>query len=389
MGSPAHQMPLFGQTRDGGESVPAPAHDDPAALALEIATDLRAAEVAIAGLAAELAPTKEPDFGDRLKEALEGMVKRAEEENEKLRALHAEILGVPVDQLDAKLAEQRAAEDAERAKRKAQRPAPAPRASKRRAKATTSEPAAPPTARLTDRQRELLAGFEVRGNVARFTSTEHQPDWAEVKRVFLALGAKWARGGFRFPDTDDAAEKVRLALESGEVFDPKAAGFFPTPAALAKRLVEMAEIRPGENVLEPSAGRGAIALAAREAGGSVHCFEFLPDNAAELKRLGFHVVEGDFLVLASGGFDAVVMNPPFGGRQDIAHIRRAFECLRPGGRLVSVAACGVQFRDDALATEFRAWVEKHGGSIEALPEGSFIESGTGVRTCVVTARRPC
>jgi hypothetical protein len=45
---------------------------------------------------------------------------------------------------------------------------------------------------------------------------------------------------------------------------------------------------------------------------------------------------------------------------------------------------GVVFRENKLAVEFRALVEDRGGSIEALPEGSFKESGTMVNTVVVT-----
>ena len=77
------------------------------------------------------------------------------------------------------------------------------------------------------------------------------------------------------------------------------------------------------------------------------------------------------------------MNPPFNGGADVDHVRRAFDCLRNGGRLVGVLSGGVTFRQDKATTLFRAWVRDQGGVIESLPEGSFRESGTGVNTAVV------
>jgi predicted RNA methylase len=338
---------------------------------------------------AEAPPPRVPVL-DRMVEVLEQMAKRSDEDLQQLKEVHAELEGVPVDQLDAHLDEQERKRKAEI--EEIRRPAPGPRARRgKRARDTTAARASAPTSRLTDRQRELVRGFEVFNNVARYQGKDHVPDWADVKAVFVALGAKWKTGkpgGFRFPDTDDGQEKVRLALETGEILDLKAAGFFPTPAMLARHLVELAGIGPGDVVLEPSAGRGAIALAARAVGAEVECVELLPDNVGELKRLGFKVTADDFRhVPIERRFAAVVMNPPFAGRLDVFHIQHAFDFLAPGARLVSVAAAGVEYRDDQLGRDFRAWVSEHGGTIERLPDGSFLESGTGVRTCLVSVRR--
>lgn len=375
MAATASQMPLF------SERAPA---ETPRAAAADIADDFAQAQIAITE-AAGMNGQDGTDLCSEIERVLGEMNRRADEDLQHLRALHAKILRIPLEQLDGHLEAERAKEQAAKQERKAARPAAPPRA-KRGAKGE-----GPPTARLTDRQRELLAQFDVSENVARFRSSEHIGDWTAIKAVFVALGAKWRTGkpgGFVFPENDDGAEKVRLALATGEIFDPKAAGFFPTPAPLAKRLVELAQIKPGDHVLEPSAGRGSIALAAREAGAEVYCVEFLPDNVIALMNAGLKVNESDFLSLRpSAVYDVAAMNPPFGDRQDIAHIRHAFEFLKPGGRLVSVASAGVQYRDDQLARDFREWVAANEGAIDSLPEGSFLESGTGVRTCVVRMRR--
>lgn len=253
------------------------------------------------------------------------------------------------------------------------------------------ETAVPPTKRLTARQRELLRDFVVTDNVARFRREDHIPDWAHVKEVFTALGAKWVTGkpgGFKFLPSDDGKEKMRLALETGEIYDPKAAGFFPTPDGLAERLVKLADLQPGELVLEPSAGRGAIARAVKRVCPRAHvmCVELMPDNRAELERQGFKLVGDDFMTLDKELIptpDAVIMNPPFSGQDDIRHIRRAWEFLESGGRLVSAASGSVGTREDRTTLDFQEWVLKKGGIIQQLPDGTFKESGTMVRTCTV------
>lgn len=72
------------------------------------------------------------------------------------------------------------------------------------------------------------------------------------------------------------------------------------------------------------------------------------------------------------------MNPPFANGDDIKHIQHALTMLRPGGRLVSVCAAGPR-----QVEQLRPLAEDHGGQWIDLPEGSFGEQGTNVRTALV------
>ncbi len=392
--------------------------EDPASIALEIAENLMVAEGCLAELALELLPADAAPWSDRLTMLLGRANRKAEEDLQELRRIHAEVLGCSVEELDAKLAAEKAVEQAEKAERRAAAPPRARKGSRKSGEVPSSAggsaglavevgqkddepaqspppaPSALPTKRLDDRQRELLRLIRVEDQLAVYTDPAHIPDWKAIKVVMEALGGRWktggkkAPGGFLFPEDVDAREVVRLALETGEILDPKAAGFFETSEVLAAHVVGLARIQPGDRVLEPSAGRGRIARAIRAGHPSarITCCELLPANAQALREQGFKVLEGDFLALKPGveTHDAVCANPPFAARADVHHILWMLRHLRDGGRLVSIASAGVKYRDDELGRAFREELARHGAVIEENPAGSFLESGTGVSTVTIS-----
>ena len=188
----------------------------------------------------------------------------------------------------------------------------------------------------------------------------------------------------------DAApfDKMRAALKAGvkAVAVPQ---LFETPQALAQQVIEAADIKPGQRVLEPSAGLGALVDPLMDfVGIKLVAVEVNQDLA---KRLSAQYPENDircadFLECNGdlGAFDRIVMNPPFADQADIRHVTKAAKFLKPGGRLVAIMSAGVQFRQDRLAREFREMVDACGGGIESLPEGAFKASGTGVNAVLVT-----
>lgn len=188
------------------------------------------------------------------------------------------------------------------------------------------------------------------------------------------------------PGPAEAFKTMREQLRAG-VQVVSAPQLFPTPAALAVRMVELAEIEAGHSVLEPSAGTGSILRAVR----SVACgstirtaVEINAGLCRELRRVdpGAHVFHADFLEWEGGttkAYDRILANPPFGNAQDIAHIKRALQMLKPGGRLVAICANGP--RQNA---QLRPLVEQHGGKWEVLPPDTFAESGTGVSTVLLS-----
>ena len=114
-------------------------------------------------------------------------------------------------------------------------------------------------------------------------------------------------------------------------------GFFPTPPDLVRRMLDECGSLHGYRVLEPSAGRGDIASAARAEGARVTCYELVPRLVDILRAAGFEATEADFMTVKPDPvFDFVLMNPPFERQADRAHVRHAFEFLAPGGILVAI-----------------------------------------------------
>ena len=177
---------------------------------------------------------------------------------------------------------------------------------------------------------------------------------------------------------------------------------FVTPKELAERVIDAADIQPGQRVLEPSAGTGALLSAAlpwngagftgNPAAGETVAVE-INQRLADVLRSEYPTTDvrcGDFLHCNGdlGKFDRVVMNPPFSDQADIEHVTHALKFLKPGGKLVAIMSAGVTFREDRKASDFRALIWGMGGTIEELPEDSFKQSGTSVRTVLVEVCTP-
>ena len=182
-------------------------------------------------------------------------------------------------------------------------------------------------------------------------------------------------------DTRAKIEEMQSALKAG-VQVIAAPQLFPTPPALAERMVEEADILPGHSVLEPSAGTGAIlaALPNVRPFGSVTAVEINATLAASLEQVADETICGDFLEQNGnlGTFDRILMNPPFENGADIKHIQHAMKMLKPGGRLVAICANGPRQQ-----TTLKPLAENSGGWYEDLPAGTFASQGTNVNTALL------
>jgi len=238
---------------------------------------------------------------------------------------------------------------------------------------------------------------------------------AQVCEMMRTRGA--SQGYYDYRETDEFADKSPAAVALRELVDNvkssadvereaaerrkrdldhaisklrgvKIDGFFPTPVSVVARMLEAADIREGDRVLEPSAGIGSIADEINSSCPNTALIVCeLRHSLVEILLLkGYATVHGDFLEEFKAGelFDKVLMNPPFERRQDEKHVRRAYELLKDGGRLVAIMT-------PRGSDEFEQWLAYVGAEIEALPANSFnsIESfnRTGVSTRMVVIQK--
>lgn len=234
----------------------------------------------------------------------------------------------------------------------------------------------------------------------------------------------WPEG----PDAPAAARLEALPLTAElDLFGLAYERFFPdlfkgavgqyfTPRPLVELMVDLAGVRPGERVLDPTCGSGGFLVAAHARGADVDGVEVDPDLAALARlNLAVHgappraVVTADvFAHPPEGRWDVVLANPPFSvavqdpavlagyalaeGRasvaSDVLFLEAALRWLRPGGRLVTVLPYGVL--TNRAAAPVRAWLEGAAvrDAVISLPEGMFRPfGGTQARACVVALRR--
>ena len=171
-------------------------------------------------------------------------------------------------------------------------------------------------------------------------------------------------------------------------------GAFNSSQAVVDFAMRDLHIASGTRVLEPSAGTGMFAKAARAKGANVTCVEIQPGLAHELQAVhGFRDVrQADFLTVKPSTFepfDVILMNPPFDRGRDCDHVRHAWKFLRPGGSLVAVMSARAEFGTDGRHRALHDLIANendryHGRAWRDLPEGSFRHAGTNVNTVVLT-----
>jgi predicted RNA methylase len=195
------------------------------------------------------------------------------------------------------------------------------------------------------------------------------------------------------PTVERPEQKLRRMEE--ELLGTKIPGFFPTPAETVDKLVRLAKLYPGANVLEPSAGKGDIADGiVRAVGAAVNllCVEPVTRLADICRAKGHSTICGDiFADIFSGPvrqFDRIIMNPPFEKGQDMQHVTYCFNhLLRPGGILVAIVSEAPFFREGIKFMDFRDFLNQHQTQepikLESAFEGAQSFRQTGVTTRIV------
>lgn len=239
---------------------------------------------------------------------------------------------------------------------------------------------------------EVLQNCTVEGFVIKLPNVQLERKlYQEVAKALELIGGKWKGSkvmGFVFPQ-DPSLLLEQIA--NGEKRNlKKEFQFFATPDSIADWLVELADLKESDSILEPSAGQGAIieAILRQHKTANIIAIELMELNSSILIQKGFHHELGDFLTIPNQPiYDKIIANPPFSKNQDIDHIKRMYEVCCPNGRIVSVASKHWQISSNKKETEFRNWLNDVGAEIHEIEKGAFKDSGTMVSSCIIVINK--
>ncbi|MFW9085625.1 DUF4942 domain-containing protein [Pseudomonas sp. P2758] len=194
---------------------------------------------------------------------------------------------------------------------------------------------------------------------------------AEAEKVLIAIGAVKVKHYWQFDY--NPGEVLDQIVCSGCIPDQKSHQFYPTPESVALAAIELADIHPGHQCLEPSAGLGG--LADMMPNDTTVCVEISALHCEVLKAKGHHVECADFLKWnITGKYDRIVMNPPFSEGRWQAHLDHASSMLKLGGRLVAVLPASAKGKE-LLPGLTHEWTQIYSNEF----------SGTSVSVVILTA----
>jgi len=220
--------------------------------------------------------------------------------------------------------------------------------------------------------------------------------YQDVAKSLELIGGKWKGeriAGFVFEE--DPTEMLSdIAVGNNRNLKKEFQCFF-TPMEIAKDIVRAADLKKGQRILEPSAGSGNLLKAIYELHPEikqVDCCEILHINQMRLEKIdGVHIISDDFLSLEhfENYYDRVIANPPFSNNQDIDHIRKMFECVKPGGKIVTLSSTHWQVSNNKKEKQFAAWLyDELEADINCISAGAFAKSGTNIETFLIEITKP-
>lgn len=189
---------------------------------------------------------------------------------------------------------------------------------------------------------------------------------------------------YQYSEQKQKIEELELKIKSRKI-----EGFFPTPPELIAELIRLANIKSGQRILEPSAGKGDILDALREQfNDSVKLAACELDyQLRELLTLKGYTIAGTNFLEHQGQYERILMNPPFEKGQDIDHVLHAFSLLTPNGRLVAIMGEGAFSRSFQKERQFRNQLFEWNAFVSPVYKNAFKnafnQTGVAVRIVVL------
>lgn len=240
---------------------------------------------------------------------------------------------------------------------------------------------------------DILKHCTLEDNILKLPKVQfNKKSYAEAKKWIEEAGGSWQGGkvqGFTFPFN---ADRVFSILHEGKRCNlQQEFQFFATPPEVADWLVMLAGgIHERETVLEPSAGTGAIIDAIHRSCENVvvDCFELMPENVEILnKKTNIRLLGEDFTTANLQLYDKIIANPPFSRNQDIRHVRKMYNALKPNGTVAAITSCHWRIAKEKECCDFRNWLDQVGGVCYSIDQGEFATSGTMIETLAIVIKK--
>ena len=164
--------------------------------------------------------------------------------------------------------------------------------------------------------------------------------------------------------------------------------YYPTPEPLGFMMNMWGRVKDGDEILEPSAGHGAIAryapienrMTAVEPSQSLFARLQIKAGGAAGRSFVNDIFENYNIV---NKHDVILMNPPFGvqGKLAAEHVAKAYKHLNEGGRIVAIVPEG------KAQDRIGKWLDEQKDAVVVgevlLPDVTFVQAGTSIRCRVL------
>ncbi len=150
--------------------------------------------------------------------------------------------------------------------------------------------------------------------------------------------------------------------------------------SIEMRMELLSHVKEGSYVLEPSAGRGYIAVELHKKGCKVDCIELNKENYWYLDTMNRNrwfneVYNKDFLKLEPAfipKYDYVVAVPPYKDNVDCEHIMHMYDCVKVGGKVISFTLPTWVTGMYSNQIAFRKWLADKKYTIKFFEDESYV-----------------
>lgn len=151
-----------------------------------------------------------------------------------------------------------------------------------------------------------------------------------------------------------------------------------TTKFVIEQILKHCDLKNGYKILEPSAGSGDLVdgILKHNPNVTVDCIELNKELREELIEIGYTVVGEDFFNFTPTWlvYDYVIACPTYKDNIDVEHIMHMYECVKPGGSVVSLTSPHWTIKNSERQKTFRKWLEDKDYYMVMLHDYSFIEN---------------